>query len=255
MTLLLSVAFFTLGAVAASFAGVLAARYHTGQSWVRGRSRCDACGKTLAPHTLLPIFSHLISRGRARCCGARLSGASPVAEALLGALFVLAYLKLDLTLALPFLLLALTMLLALVLYDLAHQILPTAFLAVFGAAAAAAGFLQAASLDEFFTTFLLAALFAAFLLAIHFFSRGRAMGFADAPLVFGLALMGGATAFTGFVFSFWIGAVVGIALLAGRLGGFRMNSEVPFAPFLAAGFILAYFTQWNILTLIEASLS
>ena len=29
-----------------------------------------------------------------------------------------------------------------------------------------------------------------------------------------------------------------------------MGIEVPFAPFLAAGFLLAYFTQWNILTLL-----
>ncbi len=255
MTLLLGVGFFALGAVAASFAGVLAARYHTGQSWVRGRSKCDACGKELGSRVLIPIFSHLLARGRARCCGTRLSSASPLAEAVLGGLFTLSYLKLGLTLALPFFLLALVMLLALVLYDLAHQILPTAFLAVFGAAAAAAGFFSAASPGEFFTTLELAALFAAFLGAIHFFSRGRAMGFADAPLVFALALLGGTTAFTGFVFSFWIGAVIGGILLARRRHGLRMNSEVPFAPFLAAGFLLAYFTQWNILTLIEALLS
>ena len=80
---------------------------------------------------------------------------------------------------------------------------------------------------------------------IHFFSRGRAMGLADAPLAFGLSLLVGQSALAGFIFSFWIGAVIGIALLAGRPSGSRMGVEVPFAPFLAAGFILAYFTQWN----------
>ena len=76
------------------------------------------------------------------------------------------------------------------------------------------------------------------------------MGFADAPFALGLALLTGTGAFPGFIFSFWIGAVVGIVLLAKRPRGSRMGVEVPFAPFLATGFLLAYFTQWNPFTLI-----
>ncbi|MFH1178260.1 MAG: hypothetical protein V1711_00840, partial [bacterium] len=84
--------------------------------------------------------------------------------------------------------------------------------------------------------------------------RGRAMGLADSPLVFGLALLTGDSAFPGFIFSFWIGAVIGILLLARRPRGTRMGVEVPFAPFLAAGFLLAYFTQWNPFAFIAAFL-
>jgi prepilin signal peptidase PulO-like enzyme (type II secretory pathway) len=71
------------------------------------------------------------------------------------------------------------------------------------------------------------------------------MGFADAPFAFGLALLVGPAALSGFIFSFWIGAVIGIIMLLKRPRGSRMGVEVPFAPFLAAGFLLAYFTQWN----------
>ncbi len=71
------------------------------------------------------------------------------------------------------------------------------------------------------------------------------MGFADAPLTFGLSLLVGPAAVPGLVFSFWIGAVIGIFVLAQRPRGSRMRVEVPFAPFLAAGFLLAYFTQWT----------
>ena len=71
------------------------------------------------------------------------------------------------------------------------------------------------------------------------------MGLADAPLVFGLALLVGPAALPGFIFSFWIGALLGIIILARRPRGSRMGVEVPFAPFLAAGFLIAYFTQWN----------
>jgi prepilin signal peptidase PulO-like enzyme (type II secretory pathway) len=49
----------------------------------------------------------------------------------------------------------------------------------------------------------------------------------------------------GILFSFWIGALFGIAVLLRRRGGPTMGIEVPFVPFLAAGFLLAFFTQWN----------
>ena len=77
------------------------------------------------------------------------------------------------------------------------------------------------------------------------------MGLADAPLSFGLAILVGPIAFSGFIFSFWIGAILGIAMLLRRPAGSRMGIEVPFAPYLAAGFLLAYFTQWNVFNLIE----
>lgn len=247
--MLLAVFFFILGAIAASFAGVVAARSHTGESFLAGRSRCDACGALLAPAALVPMFSYLAARGRARCCGARLSLISPASELSLGVFFALAYAKLGLTIALPFILLALVFLTALVLYDLAHQILPTVLLIPFVLAAFAAGYLSAPSLGAFVFLLFAALLISASLMLIHIFSRGRAMGFADAPLAFGLALLSGpaSLAGSGFIYAFWIGAAVGIVLLARRPRGSRMGIEVPFAPYLAAGFLVAYFTQWNLL--------
>jgi len=243
-------AFFVLGAIIASFIGVVVARLNTGQSFLIGRSHCDACDKPLALLSLVPIISYFASRGRAQCCGARISFMSPLSEALLGWLFALAYLFLGLNIALPCMLISLALLLALVLYDLPHQILPPSLLYTFVAASVLTGLLTAASLTEYYWTLLIAFCIALSLAAIHFFSRGRAMGFADAPLAFGLAVLVGPIALSGFIFSFWIGAVVGIALLAQRPVGSRMGVEVPFAPFLAAGFLLAYFTQWNLFSLI-----
>ncbi|MEK7604309.1 MAG: prepilin peptidase [Patescibacteria group bacterium] len=236
---------FVLGAIIASFIGVVVARLFTGQSILRGRSFCDACGKPLAPLSLVPVLSYLAARGRATCCGARISAAAPLTELLLGVLFVLAYHTLGAVSALPLFLLSLSLLLALVLYDLAHQILPPALLVPFIACAALSGFMRVPTLEEWYGSLMVAFLCALFLASIHYFSRGRAMGFADAPLAFGCALLVGSAALPGFIFSFWIGAIHGIALLARRPRGSRMNVEVPFAPYLAAGFLLAYFTQWN----------
>ena len=252
--LLLVVSIFLLCAITASFAGVVVARMHTGQSFLTGRSRCDSCNAILAPHALIPLVSFMMSRGRADCCGARLSPLAPMSEGTLGGLFAFSYLTFGISATLPFLLLSLSILSALVLYDLAHQILPPSLLGAFVAASAGAAFASASSTAFFLETIRNASFIAAVLVVIHLFSRGRAIGFSDAPLAFGLALLVGSSAFSGFIFSFWIGAVIGIVLLLKRPKGSRMGVEVPFAPFLAAGFLLAYFTQWNPFTLIAASL-
>jgi len=236
---------FLLGAIVASFVGVFVARLNTGQSIVAGRSRCDACGAPLSPFALVPIVSYVASRGRAHCCGASISRLAPLTELLLGVLFVLAHLLIGVSLALPGMLLSLTLLLALVLYDLAHQVLPSVLLIPFVVMSAATGFLLSASLAVFLDTLLIAFSIAFSLALIHFLSRGRAMGFADAPFALGLALLVGPAAFPGLIFSFWIGACIGIGILLKRPRGSRMGVEVPFAPFLALGFLFAYFTQWN----------
>ncbi|MCR4276307.1 MAG: A24 family peptidase [Candidatus Parcubacteria bacterium] len=250
MSLLFPAVFFAFGAIVASFVGVLAGRLNTGQSFLVGRSRCDACGMTLTSLMLVPIVSYVAYGGRAHCCGARLSPLSPATELLLGALFTLSYFQLGFSTALPFMFLSLAILMALVLYDLWHQILPTPLLIAFVLVSALTGFLLASSPGEFYMSIFVALLIGGSLALIHFLSRGRAMGFADAPFAFGLSLLAGPAAFSGFIFSFWIGAVIGIVILLKRPRGSRMGGEVPFAPFLAAGFLLAYFTQWNLLVYI-----
>jgi prepilin signal peptidase PulO-like enzyme (type II secretory pathway) len=75
------------------------------------------------------------------------------------------------------------------------------------------------------------------------------MGLGDAPIALSLSLLSAGYVFPGILFSFWIGAVVGIAILVTRPKGHRMGIEVPFVPFLAAGFLLAFFTSWNPLAL------
>ncbi|MBI3572362.1 prepilin peptidase [Candidatus Kaiserbacteria bacterium] len=244
------VVFFGLGAILASFVGVVAARLNTGMPILSGRSRCDACDKVLEPRALMPIFSYFLSGGRAFCCGARLSPLAPFSELLLGALFALSYNNLGLKWPLLFFLIALALLVALVLYDLAHQILPTSLLSAFVLTTIAFALVNTSTSAPLSASLMLAGSLALLLALIHLFSRGRFMGLADAPFVFGLALLAGPLAFSGFLYSFWIGAIIGLVILAKRPAGHRMGVEVPFAPYLAAGFLLAIFTGWNLFTLI-----
>ena len=55
-----------VGGAAGSYAGVVASRGF--RASLSGRSRCDACGRTLEPYELVPFLSHLALRGRCRTC-------------------------------------------------------------------------------------------------------------------------------------------------------------------------------------------
>ena len=83
-------AVFALGAIIASFVGVFVARFNTGEGFIAGRSRCDACNAPLTPFALVPVISFFVSNGRARCCGHG-SLISPLSEPTPGTLFVLLF--------------------------------------------------------------------------------------------------------------------------------------------------------------------
>lgn len=237
--------FFALGAVGASFAGVVAGRLHTGESFLTGRSRCDSCSRMLSSLDLVPVLSWLLSRGRCRSCGSRVSAAYPAFEAALGIVFALAYGALGLSAALLAFLAACFVLASLVLYDLRHTVVPPALSALLAAACILAAWLSAPSVHAFGGALVAGAVIGLGFLAAHALSSGRVMGLGDAPVAFSLAVLASPYAFAGLLFSFWSGAVIGIALLFRVRGGPRMGIEVPFVPFLAIGFLLAYFIQWN----------
>ena len=65
-----AVALAGLGAIVGSFVAALVIRWSDGRSVMRGRSECDACGRTLQAAELVPLLSALLLRGRCRGCGA-----------------------------------------------------------------------------------------------------------------------------------------------------------------------------------------
>lgn len=239
------VALALLGAVLASFIGVIAERMYTGQSWSRGRSRCDSCARTLTALDLIPVVSWLASFGRCRGCGALVSVRYVLGEALLASLFVLSYFMLGPSFALLSFLALLAVLFFIVVYDLRHTVIPSEASALLLALSLLYALLTTPSMLELGGTLFASGMIGAAFFLAYVLSRGRAMGLGDAPVALSLALVAGDNALSGLLFSFWIGAVVGIAILVMRRGGPKMGLEVPFAPFLAAGFLLAHFTGWN----------
>ncbi len=75
-----------LGLLWGSFLNVVIHRVPREMSVVRPASHCPACGKPIAAWDNVPVFSYVILRGRARCCGARMSPRYPIVELIGGAL-------------------------------------------------------------------------------------------------------------------------------------------------------------------------
>jgi prepilin signal peptidase PulO-like enzyme (type II secretory pathway) len=250
MTLLFGLFIAALGAMLASFVGVIAERMHTGSSWGNDRSRCDACSVTLAPRDLIPVFSWLIARGRCRSCGSKIPVRHVVLEGVVALAFFSAYVIHGLSAPLVLLLAALLVLLFVVLYDMRHTIVPMRPVVAFVVLALVYRVALAPSTLSIGLALMVAGSAALVFLAFYLFSRGRVMGLGDTPVVLGLSILTGpASVIPGVLFSFWIGALYGVVVLASTRPGHRMGIEVPFVPFLALGFLLAYFTGWNPLPL------
>lgn len=245
-SILVASALFVLGALLSSFITVISERVNTGSSWVRGTSACNSCGVHLKLWDMVPILSWVVSRGQCHVCKARIPWIYSLGEFLLGVAFVMAHFYTGLTIALVPLLCAIATLFFIVVYDLRHTIVPTISSALLTIFSGIYAYLSAFNGTDFLLSLSVAAVIGSIFLLIHVFSKGRAMGGGDAPVVFALSLLVGATqAIAGVLFSFWIGALVGIAILVTRPKGHRIGIEVPFVPFLAAGYALAFFTGWN----------
>ena len=87
-----------LGLCMGSFLNCFAYRIVHGESVTKGRSHCDVCGHVLAPRDLVPVVSYLVTKGKCRYCGAKLSVRHLVAEITTGAVYVLILLKYDISL-------------------------------------------------------------------------------------------------------------------------------------------------------------
>jgi len=69
-----------LAPIIGSFLGAVVTRVEAPRSIIFGRSCCDSCGATLAPHELVPVVSWLASRGRCRRCAQPIGLFYPVIE-------------------------------------------------------------------------------------------------------------------------------------------------------------------------------
>lgn len=87
-----------LGLVMGSFLECLAWRIVHEESVLRGRSHCDACDHELGIRDLIPVLSWVLSGGKCRYCGTKISAKHPVGEIVCAVLYVSVVARYGLTL-------------------------------------------------------------------------------------------------------------------------------------------------------------
>lgn len=125
---LLCAAMLFFGAMLGSFALTAGKRYAKGEGFVLGRSRCDACKKTLRLRDLVPVLGFISLRGRCHFCKAPISLLYPIFEFCSGLFFLFAYLSLGLSPTLLGIALVFVPLVLLAVHDLEREIIPDVIL-------------------------------------------------------------------------------------------------------------------------------
>lgn len=220
------------GLIAGSFVTVVAHRVPRGESIVGPRSRCPGCGAQIAAYDNVPVFSWLLLRGRARCCGERISARYPLTELGLGALYAATVLVLwdepwEVALGLVFV----TVLMAVTLTDLELRIIPNKILiAAAGLAVGIAAVGDVGTLPER----MIAAAAAGGLLFAAALAYPRGMGLGDVKLAATMGLFLGRNVGPAILVALLVGSLFGLAMVA-RHGASARKQAIPFGPFLALG--------------------
>lgn len=228
---------FVLGLVAGSFVTAVAHRLPRGVSILGARSQCPHCGAQVAAYDNVPVVSWLLLRGRARCCGERISPRYPLTELAVGVLFLVTVIvkRHDSVAEVAIDLVFVTMLAAITLTDLERRIIPNkillagAILCVAIAAPTDPGGLPERAL---------AALAAGGVLFLVALAYPQGMGLGDVKLCATMGLFLGRAVAPAILFALLAGSVVGLALIA-RHGAEARKMAIPFGPFLALGGVFA----------------
>lgn len=229
-----------------SFLNVVIYRIDNLRSIFRQRSRCPECKNTIRWYDNIPLLSFVVLRGKCRDCGKSISWQYPIVELFTAVIFVLLYLKLDISWLDLIAIFYFSVLIVLAIYDLKTMLIVSEF--AYGAIALAVIYWAILFLTkETALTFsvagfvILGGLLMAGIPAILVIgSREKWMGSGD--IVIGLAcglMLGFKLSLTALALAFIIGAAFGLVLVAMRLKHFK--DRVAFGPFLILGTLIAFF--------------
>ena len=112
------------GAIIGSFLNVVIHRVPNEESIVFPNSRCPSCGAVIAFYDNIPVLSYLLLGAKCRRCKEHISFRYPAVELLTAAMFVAFAWHDGMSVALPFDLVFVSALLALIFIDAEHMILP-----------------------------------------------------------------------------------------------------------------------------------
>lgn len=234
---------FMIGSCLASFCCVIGERLPKKESFMRGRSYCAHCRRTLHWYELIPIVSFWLLRGRCRTCHSRIPISTFVLECVTGLLFVASVVIFGYSSqALQCILLILLFVIVTV-SDLYYFIIPNKVLIFFTVVFCTLYCLEVTILEwrllGALCTFCCLTLFTVF-------TRGG-MGFGDVKLYTLLALV---LPLSHIVLSLLMASSIGF--IYASIKRYAKKEPLPFAPFIAIGTLISYFFGYELLDVLIA---
>ena len=232
---------FVPGLAFGSFLGVVAARIPLHRSIVRPGSACMSCETPIPWYDNVPVLSYVLLRGRCRRCGIRIPPRDLAIELATALLLVGCVLAFGLTVKTAAAAVACAALVVVTATDLERRIVPNR---VVLPAAAAVLLLQTISHPS--PEWALGAVGAAGFLLLAALAYPGGMGMGDVKLALLIGALLGVTTPVGIMLGLLL-ALVPSAVLLARHGASARRHAIPFAPFLAAGAVVALFAGNHIL--------
>lgn len=121
---MVSIFAFIFGTLVGSFLNVVILRLPQRESVVLPASHCPDCGGAIQWYDNVPLVSFILLRGRCRLCSNPVSWQYPIVELTMGLLSLALYLKFSLSLSFGIYFLLSAALLAVIVIDMYHQIIP-----------------------------------------------------------------------------------------------------------------------------------
>lgn len=232
---------FVPGLAIGSFLGVVAARVPLRKSVVRPGSACMSCEAPIPWYDNVPVLSYALLRGRCRRCGVRIPPRDLAIELATALLLVGCVLAFGVTLKAAAAGIGCAALVVATATDLERRIVPNW---VVLPAAVAVLALQTVSHPS--PAWAIGAVGAAGFFFLAALAHPGGMGMGDVKLALLIGAMLGRTAPVGIMLGLLFGVLPSIVLFA-RHGMSARKQKIPFAPFLAAGAVVALFAGQHIL--------
>src|SRR5215471_7473009 len=232
---------FLPGLAIGSFLGVVAARVPLRRSVVRPGSACLSCETPIRWYDNVPVLSYALLRGRCRRCGTRIPPRDLAIELTTALLLVGCVLAFGLTVKAAAAGIACGALVVVTATDLERRIVPNRV--VLPAAVAVLALMTAWHPSPVWA---LGALGAAGFLFLAVLAYPGGMGMGDVKLALLIGALLGVTTPVGLMLGMFLALVPSVVLLA-RHGAGARKLGIPFAPFLAAGAVVALFAGHAIL--------
>jgi leader peptidase (prepilin peptidase)/N-methyltransferase len=237
---LIEAVLFIFGAILGSFFNVVIYRVPRGESIIRPPSACPACGTRLRACDNIPVLGYLLLRGKCRYCAAPISARYPIVEVLSGILPVLLFIRFGFSVPFYVFWPLSCVLLVLSFIDLDLRIIPDRVTlpgVVVGMIVA-----PLVGLMGFWDSLLGVVVGggALYLIGVlgEFFLKKESMGGGDVKLAAMLgAFMGWKLVLAALFVAFFVGAVIGVIVMARKPKDW--DSSLPFGPFIALGAVLA----------------